>query len=58
MSIVLLDAIASEFHDKISKDASLAPVGENGSPLYLIGLVKIPVSIGTEQIFVVVNKFT
>ena len=32
MSVVRLDTIASEFHDKISKDTLSAPVGANGSP--------------------------
>jgi len=56
-----LDAITSEFRDKIRKDTSSAPVGANGSPLDVVGQVKIPVSIGTiktEQVFVVVSKLT
>ena len=47
MSVVRLDAIASEFRDKISKDTSSAPAGENGSPLDVVGQVKIPIIIGT-----------
>ena len=42
MSVVRLDAVASEFRDMISKDTSAAPVGANGSPLDVVGQVKIP----------------
>ena len=47
MSVVRLDTIASEFHDKISKDTLSAPVGANGSPMDVAGQVKIPVIIET-----------
>ena len=61
MSVVRLDAIASEFRDRITKDISSTPVGANGSPLDVVGQIKIPVSIGTfktDQVFVVVSKLT
>ena len=61
ISTVRLDAIVIEFHDKISKDTSSAPVGANGSPLDVVAQVKIPVSIGafkTKQVFVVISKLT
>ena len=45
----------------VSFVTSSAPVGANGSPLDVVGHVKIPVIIGafnTEQVFVVVSKLT
>ena len=45
MSIVCLEAITSEFCHEIIKETTSVPVGVNGSPLGVVGEIKIPVSI-------------
>ena len=59
ISVVRLEAITSEFHHKITKETTSAPVGATGSLLDVVGQIKTPVSIGafmTEQVFTVVSK--
>ena len=60
MSVVQLDTLPSEFRCKIT-EAKSVPVGANGTPLYMVGQIQIPVKIGiyhTEQVFTVVNNLT
>lgn len=45
MAIICLEAITSEFCHKIIKETTSVPVGVNGSPLGVVGQIKIPVSI-------------
>lgn len=59
--MVPLDAIANEFHDKITSDVPSTPIRANCSPLHVMGQIKIPIAIAafqTEQVFVVVSKLT
>ena len=56
-----LDALASEFRNRITTTGLTAPIGANGSPLDMVGQIKIPVRIGTferEQVFIVVTTLT
>ena len=61
ISVVRLDALTADFRSQITTSRLTTPVGANGSPLDMVGQVKIPVTIGrfsTEQVFTVVNTLT
>ena len=61
MSVIRLDAIASKLCDKITSDTSSTPIEANGSPLDVVGQMKLPVVIGNFQIqhvFLVVSTLT
>ena len=54
ISVVRLDALTADFRSQITTSRLTTPVGANGSPLDMVGQVKIPVTIGrfsTEQVF-------
>ena len=61
ISVVRLDALTADLRGQITTSRLTTPVGANGSPLDMVGQVKIPVTIGrfsTEQVFTVVNTLT
>lgn len=61
VSVLHLDALASEFRNQITTTGLTAPIGANGSPLDVVGQIKMPVCIGTfetEQVFIVVTALT
>ena len=61
VSVLHLDALASEFRNRITTTGLTAPIGANGSPLDVVGQIKMPVRIGTfetEQVFIVVTTLT
>ena len=61
ISVVRLDTLTAELRSQITTNGLTAPIGANGSPLDMVGQVKIQVTIGnfhTEQVFIVVNTLT
>jgi len=60
MSVIRLNTLPQEFRSRI-EEATTAPVGANGTPLDVVGQIKVPVKIGSyqsEQVFTVVNTLT
>ena len=60
ISVVRLDTLPSEFRSRIT-EAKSAPVGANGTPLDVVGQIKVPVMIGSyksKQVFTVANTLT
>ena len=58
--MVRFDALTTELKTQVTTTGLTAPVGANGSPLDMVGQVKIQVTIGsfhTEQVFTVVKSF-
>ena len=61
ISVVRLDTLTTDLGSQITTTGLATPIGANGSPLDMIGQVKIPVTIGsfhTEQVFTVVKTLT
>ena len=61
ISVVRLDTLTSELKSQITTTGLTAPVGADGSPLDMVGQVKVQVTIGNihaEQVFTVVNTLT
>ena len=61
ISVVRFDALTTELKTQVTTTGLTAPVGANGSPLDMVGQVKIQVTIGsfhTEQVFTVVKSLT
>ena len=61
ISVVRLDTLTTDLRSRITTTGLATPIGANGSPLDMIGQVKIPVTIGsfhTEQVFTVVKTLT
>ena len=61
ISVVRFDTLTADLRNKITTTGFTAPIGVNGSPLDMVGQVKIQVTIGnfhTEQVFTVVNTLT
>ena len=46
ISVVRLDALTADLRSQITTSRLTTPVGANGSPLDMVGQVKIPVTIG------------
>ena len=60
MYVIRLSTLTSKYRNNISSAGFSAPIGANGSPLDVVGQIRMPVSIGNfniEQVFVVVNTF-
>ena len=58
--VIRLSTLTSKYRNNISSAGFSAPIGANGSPLDVVGQIRMPVSIGNfniEQVFVVVNTF-
>ena len=61
ISVVRFNTLTADLRNKIMTTGLTAPIGANGSPLDMVGQVKIQVTIGnfhTEQVFTVVNTLT
>ena len=61
ISVVRLDTLTSKLKSQITTTGLTAPVGADGSPLDMVGQVKVRVTIGNvhaKQVFTVVNTLT
>ena len=61
ISVVYFDTLIADLRNQIMTTRLTALVGANGSPLDMVGQVKIQVTIGsfhTEQVFTVINTLT
>ena len=61
ISVVRLDMLTADLRSQITTNELTTPIGANGSPLDMVGQVKILVTMGgfsTEQVFTVVKTLT
>ena len=61
ISVVRLDMLTADLRSQITTNELTTPIGANGSPLDMVGQMKIPVTMGgfsTEQVFTVVKTLT